>query len=228
LVARATELDPGFAAPHGLAAFCYASRKTNGWMVDRIWETQEAGRRARSAAQLGSEDAVALAFAAYALSYVDHELEDAVVLVDRAVALNPNLAFAWLTSGLIRAYRPGEQDVGIGHVGRAMGLSPFDSHMHLMHAVLAFVHSVAGRHDEAVAWGERALAANPRMSATWRVVAANHAHAGRLAPARNAVARVLELDPGARLSNLEDRVGPQSPAFFASYLEGLRKAGLPE
>jgi hypothetical protein len=118
--------------------------------------------------------------------------------------------------------------VAVEHVGRAMRLSPFDSHMHLMHAVLAFVHSVAGRHDEAVAWGERALAANPRMSATWRVVAANHAHAGRPAQARNAVARVLELDPGARLSNLGDRVGPQSPTFFASYLDGLRKAGLPE
>ena len=35
LFAKAIELDPDFATPHGVAAFCYVARKMNGWMNDR-------------------------------------------------------------------------------------------------------------------------------------------------------------------------------------------------
>jgi len=42
-------------------------------------------------------------------------------------------------------------------------------------------------------------------------------------------ARVRQLDPALRVSNLRDRMGPyRRPEDVARYEEGLRKAGLPE
>jgi TolB-like protein len=227
LTERASELDPHFAAPHGLAAFCYVHRNANGWMIDRAQEAAEAARRARRAAELDNEDAVALAFAAYALSNLAHEVDEAMVLADRALVLNGNLAFAWLASGFVRCYREGEHETAIEHVARAMRLSPVDSHMYAMQAVMALAHYVAGKHDEAVTWAERALAAYP-IAATMRIAAASHVFAGRLEEARKMIARARDLDPGTRLSDVKDRTGPRSATYLARYLGALRKAGLPE
>jgi tetratricopeptide (TPR) repeat protein len=39
---RAIEIDPVYAAAHGSAAWCYAQRKSQGWVADRARETAEA------------------------------------------------------------------------------------------------------------------------------------------------------------------------------------------
>src|SRR5262249_9896795 len=46
---KAIELDPKFAPADGMAAWCYAWRKLNGWMVDREAEITETARLARQA-----------------------------------------------------------------------------------------------------------------------------------------------------------------------------------
>src|SRR5262249_30761107 len=64
---QAAELDPNFASAYGMAAWCYAWRKLNGWMADRAKETAEAARLARQAVELGKDDAVALSRGGFAL-----------------------------------------------------------------------------------------------------------------------------------------------------------------
>jgi TolB-like protein len=229
LFAKAIELDPDFASPHGVAAFCYVVRKINGWTVDRAQEVADAARLAWRAAELGKDDAVALAFGGLALGYVAGDLEGAIALIDRALALNPNQAAAWYASGTVRAFRGGEPDVAIEHLARAMRLSPFDPFMFSMQGVTAFAHFFAGRYDEASAWAEKAFWERPNILATLRIAAVSNALSGRLEEARKAVARALELDPDMRLSNLKDRIGTfRRPEDFAKYADGLRKAGLPE
>ena len=63
-----------------------------------------------------------------ALGYVVGDLDAGVALIDRALALNPNLASAWFFSGWSRIWR-GEPDVAIEHIARAMRLSPPDPHI---------------------------------------------------------------------------------------------------
>jgi TolB-like protein len=228
LLARASELDPEFAAPHGLAALCYVIRKSNGWMADPAHEVAEAARHARRAASLDNEDAVALSFGSCALAFVTSELDDAAALADRSLALNPNLAFAWVASGMVRAYREGEHDIAIEHIGRAMRLSPFDPYTFLMEAIVAVAHSVAGRYEEAIVWAERALRVNPRLVGPLAVAAASYAAAGRQDEARNAIGRLVALDPGVRFSNIKNRIGPRPAADYVRFTEALRVAGLPE
>jgi len=98
---RAIELDPDFAPAYGQAAWCYGRRKANGWTADRVKETCETARLARRAVELGKEDAVALSTGAFALAFVCGDLDDGAACIDRALALNPNLAAAGpLAAGL--------------------------------------------------------------------------------------------------------------------------------
>ena len=229
LFAKAIELDNDFAAPYGAAAFCYVVRKICGWTANRAQEMAETTRLARLAAQLGKDDAVALAFGGLALGYVAGDLEGALALVERALSLNPNLATAWYASGTVRAFRGGEPDVAIEHLRRAMRLSPRDPLMFTMQGVTAFAHFFAGRYEEATSWAEKAFWERPNILATLRVAAASYALAGRPEEARKAVARALELDPEMRLSNLKDRIGIFRHAEdYAKYADALREAGLPE
>ena len=229
LFAKAVELDPDFATAYGAAAFCYVVRKINGWTSDRVQEMAESARFARLAAQLGKDDAIAFAFGGLALGYVAGDLEGAVALVARALALNANLAIAWYASGTVRAFRGGEPDVAIEHLARAMRLSPRDPFMFTMQGVTAFAHFMAGRYEEAAAWAEKAFWERPNILATLRIAAASNALAGRLDKAQEAVARALELDPDMRLSNLKERIGIfGQPHDYANYAGALRKAGLPE
>lgn len=230
LLAKAIELDPEYASPYGVAAFCYVSRKMNGWMGNpAAQDVAEAERLARRAAELGKDDAVALSLAGLALGYVVGDLDGAVALSDRALALNPNLATAWYSSGTIRAFRGGEPDLAIEQLARAMRLSPLDPFLYTMQGVTSFAHFFAGRYEEACAWAEKAFWQKPDILATLRVAAVSNAFAGRLEEARKAVARALELDPEMRISNLKDRIGAfRRPEDYAKYAEGLRMAGLPE
>jgi TolB-like protein len=230
LFGRAIELDPDYASPHGAAAFCYVVRKMNGWMSNPVaLDVAEARRLAARAAELGKDDAVALSFGGLALGYVAGDLEGAVALIDRSLALNPNLATAWYASGTVRAFRGGEPDLAIEHLARAMRLSPLDPFLFTMQGVTAFAHFFAGRYDDAAAWAEKAYWQRPNVLATLRVSAVSNAYAGRIEEAQKAVARALELDPEMRISNIKDRVGAfRRPEDYAKYAEGLRMAGLPE
>jgi hypothetical protein len=62
-----------------------------------------------------------------------------------------------------------------------------------------------------------------------RILAASNALAGRSDEAQKTMARLCQLDPGLRMSNLEEVMLPLRRAEDrARYVEGLRKAGLPE
>lgn len=62
-----------------------------------------------------------------------------------------------------------------------------------------------------------------------RVAAAGHALAGQLDLARAAVRRIRDLAPALRISTLDEVLPPiRRDGGRALYVEGLRKAGLPE
>jgi adenylate cyclase len=60
------------------------------------------------------------------------------------------------------------------------------------------------------------------------VAAAGHALAGRLDQAQKAMARLRQIDPTLRVSDLKHVLPFRRSEDIARYEEGLRKAGLPE
>jgi TolB-like protein len=224
---KAMDLDPDFALAYAKAAQCYAFRKVNGWMTDRA-EELEAANVGRCAVTLGGDDAVALSYGGFVLAYVAGKLEDGAALVDRALGLNPNWAYAWAASGWMRLCF-GEPETAIEHTVTAIRLSPLDPLMFAWQSFTALAQICAGRPDEAVTWAAKSLRGQPDYPASLRVAAASNALVGHLGAAREIMARVRELDPGLRIGNLQSVLPPLRRKEDRQVLvEGLLKAGLPK
>jgi adenylate cyclase len=228
LFSKAIDLDAGFALAYARAAHCFIHRRTNGWMTDGVTEIAEATRLARHAIELGRDDPIVLAFGGQVLAFLGGELDDGAAFVDRALSINPNLASGWGVSGWMKICF-GEPDVTIEHETRAMRLSPLDPRLFVWQFHTAYAYLFTGHYDEAVAWAARSLRSQPNHLAPIRILAASHALAGRLDEAQRAMTRLRQLDPTLRISNLEDVLPPFRRAEDrARFVDGLRKAGLPE
>ena len=228
LFERAVALDPNFAAAYGCAAACYVQYKGNGWMIDPARLVAETERLAGRAADLGKDEADALANSGWALAFAAGDLDAGAALVDRALALNPNLALAWFLGGWMKTWL-GEPETAISRHTHAMRLSPVDPRMAGMQQARAHAHFMAGHYDEASSWAATSLRTAPDLQPALRISAASNALAGHMELARKAVGRLRDLNPELRVSNLRAVLGPyRRPADLARYEDGMRKAGLPE
>jgi adenylate cyclase len=183
---------------------------------------------ARRGAALGKDDPTALWASGHGLAYLAGELETGAAHIDRALALNPNLAAAWNPSGWVRIYL-GEPAAAIGRFERAVRLSPLDPLAYVACGGMGFAHLFLGRYDEAVSWARKAIHEQPNWTAAWRLAAVAYALSDRIVDAREAMARLREIDPTLRLADLARVAAPfRRPEDLARFTEGLRKAGLPE
>src|SRR5262249_33027425 len=196
-------------------------------MTDRTQEIAETERLARRAVDLGADDAVALSRSAHALGFVVGDVDAAATFVDRALVLNPNLSGAWYASGWVRIWL-GESEVAIKHLALAMRLSPLDPHTIGMQAGTAFAHFLAGRFAEATVWAGKAMLEQTNYLTTLVIAAASNALAAHPAEAQKTMARLRELYPSLRVSNVKNWAPFRRPENLARLEEGLRKAGLPE
>jgi tetratricopeptide (TPR) repeat protein len=103
-----------FAGARGLAGY-----------IDRQQEIVEVRRLARGAVRLGKDDATVLCDAGYALVYVARDLDDGSAFLDRALSINPNLAWGWSYNGWVNV-RLGDPDRAVECFAYAMRLSPID------------------------------------------------------------------------------------------------------
>jgi predicted Zn-dependent protease len=95
-------------------------------------------------------------------------------------------------------------------------------------AAIAFANFLAGDYDKASSVAEQALRETPDGPVPLRYAAATNALAGRMKEAQQAMARLRQIDPELRVSNLHDFAPLRRPEDRARYEEGMRKAGLPE
>jgi tetratricopeptide (TPR) repeat protein len=228
LFVRATELDPNYASPYGMASWSGALRNSHGWMVDRESEIADSVRLARRAVALGKDDPTALWSGGLSLAYLAKEVEAGAAYIKRALVLNPNSAASWNASGWVHMYL-GEYASAIEHFERAMRLSPLDPLTYFACTGMALTHALAGRHDEAISWATKALHEQPNWATALRVAVVANALSDRMVEARVAMACLREVDPALRLGNV-DRVAPpfRRAEDRVRFIESLRKAGLPE
>ena len=124
LAERATALDPSYPLPKALAAWCYAQRVAYMRTPNIAEDRARALRLAQEAASLDSNDPLVLTVlsAAYAVA---GQFDRGLAAIEKALALDPNSAWAWLRSGWSNHY-VGNTDRAIEHFQRAMRLSPLD------------------------------------------------------------------------------------------------------
>ena len=225
---RAIALDPDFAPAYGVATWCYSVRQGFGWPALTAEEKAEVNRLTRAAVRLGQGDALTLTYASWGSAFLLKDLQSGHALVEQALALNPNLAVAWATSGWINVWL-GDPTVAMEHLGHAMRLSPLDIAANMMTNAMAHACFYLDRYDEALSWANVQLRDEPDLHPALRVAAASAAFAGRDELARQMGRRLHAVDPELKVSGLKSVLGPyQKPDFPSKYAEGLRKAGLPE
>jgi TolB-like protein/class 3 adenylate cyclase/Flp pilus assembly protein TadD len=224
----AIEIDPHYAAPYGLAAWCYLYQKMTGWVSPSDPTLAEGIRMAKLAASLGKDDPETLSMAGHTLALVGGDLEGGIALIDRALTLNPNSASAWRVSGLDRAYL-GDSEQAITHLERSTRLSPLDAAAYLCTVGFGIAHFMAGRYEQASVWYDKALHEAPDHPTALRMKAAIFGLLGRLEEGA-AVERLLAVNPHTTVSSIRLYYGVfmKKPGCLDAFLDGLRKAGLPE
>jgi adenylate cyclase len=224
LAHRALELDPRFGLVAALAGACHLQNAIWGYASDRQFEAEEAVRLARLALSIDDGDPDILAMASAITAFIVGDCESEIELVNRAVALNPNSFQAWHCRGQV--YRTaGLWEEALRSLERAIRMSPVDPRLHNTFALMGLAFIELGRFDEAIVAGKKAQRHNPSLPVAYRCLASAFAHLGRDAEAREAAMRVLELDPAFTISPLIAWGGLARAKLF---IEGLRKAGLPE
>jgi adenylate cyclase len=225
LAHRALELDPRFGLVAALAGICHQLNLTLGHANDPQFERKEAARLLRLALSLDDNDPDTLAWACIISAFTVGDSESEIEMADRGVALNPNSHLTWHARGW--AYRnSGQPEEAVRSFERAIRMSPIDPLLHRALAGMGMALIELGRFDEAIVAGKRAQHQNPSsFPGTYRCLASAFAHLGRDAEAREAAARVLEVDPNFTISAWIARGGQSNAKLM---IEGLRKAGLPE
>jgi adenylate cyclase len=121
LLEGAIDLEPDYAAAHAIIAWCHEQRYLRGGLHG---ETKESAlRHARKAIALGSDDAAALATAAFVVAVVDSDYETATAAFDRSFALSSSSALALGFSSIVRAWK-GDDATAVEQAERAIPAQP--------------------------------------------------------------------------------------------------------
>jgi TolB-like protein/class 3 adenylate cyclase/Tfp pilus assembly protein PilF len=227
LARRALSTDPAYTPAAALVGWCRGLQRLQGWGALSDEDIGEACRLAHQALETERDDAEAISQAARTLFLFAGEAAMATAALDRALALNPNAALAWLIRGAIHALR-NQPEAAIEAVERARRLSPFDPYTFLYAGTIAGAHLAARRFEQAIEWADRALHDQPRAVAAMRVKVAANAHLGRPDEARAELDRLLAIDPKLTIAGYRERAHYLAPEVRGLYVTGLRLAGLPE
>jgi adenylate cyclase len=217
-VEKALALDPDYAEAHGVAAWCYFAKS--------LWEggfppdyREGAIRHARAVQTLQSDDASSLAHAAIALAFTTRDYPNALELIDRALALNPNSVHAHGHGSVISTWE-GRYEQSIALAERALRLSPFDPLAVMPLAGKAGALLMLGRYEESFAATRRGLQVYPTHTPSFLIGMVDLVRLGRVEEARALGQQFLSLFP-------TYRIVPNWPVL-GHFSDELRAAGIPD
>jgi TolB-like protein/Tfp pilus assembly protein PilF len=229
LLRRAVDLDRSYATAYALAARCYHFQKVMGWVDPADPALQEGVRLARLAEEYGGDDSEALWMAGLALVFLAGELDHGGRLIEKSLLLNPNSSNAWIASCFAQTFL-GNCAAAMEDFVRAQQLNPLDTSQHVRWNAVGNIHFIVGRYDEAADISNKTLSENPTYPPGLRMKIAACGLLRRQDEARDAVRRLLQVNPSASVAMLRAFWEPllcRSPGALDRYLEGLQLAGLP-
>jgi TolB-like protein len=227
LVRQAVSLDPNFAAAYGVATACYAQRYQEGWMKDGDGELSEGKQYALRAVEVGADDAFALCRAAHYFAVALKDAGTADAIADRALALNPNFASAWVIRGWISAFL-GRHEAAVEQFQYSIRLNPLDPQIYATEHGLAAANFFLRRFEIALSWAIKSMAGHNNYPMVVRSAMMNYAMLGRIADARLMQARIHQIGADMTISQLKKWMPYQRQEDAEFYIEACRIAGVPE
>ncbi len=224
LLNRAVALEPQYARAHALlswavwwSALCY-------WVPDSREGYRQAAAYATDALSFDPGDPWARMISGLCLSTAGHH-DRALGELRTALHLNPSFALGHTALGwaLLRA---GRFDEAIEQTGRALRLSPLDTFSGFYTSIHGLALLGARRFEEALPYLRASVAAFAEYPGHYNTLISCCGHLGLVDEAQEFIAVRNRIGPPLRLSVLRENL-----ARFAHrdvFVEGLRKAGVPE
>lgn len=225
LLEKSLEIDPDYPLALALAGWCHAQRSVYNWADDITGSQSEALKMAERAAQLSGDDPLILTVLGTIHTFVENQ-GTARILLERAVALDSNSAWAWSRLGWLENYTD-HPDRAIENLEHALRLSPLDPMNFNNYVALGCAHEVKQEYDVAAEFFKRALEERPHAGWIYRNLASSLSGAGRLEEAREAFTHLIEIYPDLTVAKVKKAM-PFSPEFMGRMGENLKKLGLPD
>ena len=165
---------------------------------------------------------------------VQKRYEEAISEYETVLTLNRNWAGAIFALAWCK-FHTGLIDETIPLFEQLLRLSPRDPYIGIWYGRIGIAHLLQWRLDDAILWLEKARTAVPSRPWTRASLAVAYAHNGETARAADEIAEAHRLSPDGRYSSIArlKKVGylgvPKVRTLFETiYLDGYRKAGVPE
>src|SRR5271167_348324 len=215
LLSQAIARDPRYGPALAWAGICHYRLCFDGWAEDPVASRDKAIALAEQALAVADDDAGVLANAALVLGRSGEDINTAIALIDRSLALNPSNARGWYASGFIRVHA-GQYDAAIEHLEKSLRLSPRG----YPRLALGMAHFFSRNFAQAA----EILAMSTREGASataYCCLASCYGHLGRLDEARAVIERLRAIAPNALSSSSMAYSNPEQRELF---LSGLRLA----
>lgn len=220
MLTRAVSLDPEYAEAYRWLAM-------NHWMgwIHSGGPTESsrsiALELARKAVSIDANDAGCRWVLAYLLAY-ERSFAQADAEFARAIELEPNEADAWAALSDI-AVLAGRVEEGLEHIGKAFRLNPFPASWYYL--ALGQAQYAAGEYVPAV---ETLRRDETYRTSSRRFLAASLAQLGRLEEAHTEAELFLVANPHFTIGHWAKTEPFRDTAMLEHFVDGYRKAGLPE
>ncbi len=218
--------DSGHVQAHVVLTTARGLDSLFGWNGGTEQSVLEARRVGQIATSLDSSDAQAFAMLAFANVFARNP-GDALAAAERAIELNPNLAQAYTALGMLHAFR-GVYEKAAPALDIALRLSPRDALKPYMLASYCVAAFAAERYEEVIEHASAIVREFPSVPSGYRALAVGYALLKQMDNARNAVADLIRVFPGASIASTRSGMPFLRTEDADRYLGALRKAGLPE
>ncbi len=225
LLEQSLGIDPDYPLALALSAWCWAQHSVYNWLEDIEEAKSKALGLAEKAAGLSSDDPLILSVLGVVHTFA-RNYGTARILLERAIKLDPNSAWALSRLGWLEVYadRPA---VAFQHFEHAMRLSPLDP-MNFNNLVgIASAHQISGDFNTSADMFQRALLERP--SAFWihRNLASALSAAGRAEEAEDSKNAMFKAYPDMSIKRFKEAM-VFSPKALEQISVHLRVLGVPE
>ena len=224
---EAIALDDTFAAAHSRLAYAiilsmiYFDADTDQARMD---EALEAARRA---IQLDDQDANGY-FTIGRVHLARREYGLAIEALEHALQLNPCLAVTYCGLGDSLAYE-GRLDEAIAQFDIAIHLSPHDPFRWAFYSYRSLAHLFRAEYSEAADWARRSIRVPNAQYWAWAHLVAAEGHRGDETEIAAARSDLLKRKPGFTVEFARSRLFYlKLPGQLETYIDGLKRAGIPE
>jgi adenylate cyclase len=225
LLDKALAIEPDYPLALALAAWCWAQHSVYNWTEDIGAAKAQSLALAEQAANLSTEDPLILSVLG-AVHTFSRNYGSARVMLERAITLDPNSAWALSRLGWLEVYASRHEEA-LPYFQRALRLSPLDPMNFNNHVGIASAYQVAGDDAAAADAFFRALQEQPNAAWIHRNLAPALLAAGRHAEAEVSRNALMTAYPNMTIKRFKDAM-VFAPDVLERISEGLRALGVPE